>query len=120
MTALPARKPKTRKPAKARKVPRRCKPHLKFVGDHACSGCGTFGTDDNPVEAAHLRLGTGGGMGLKPADRWVISLCHRCHHGEQHQKGERTFWDRRDVDPKALAEEFARKSPHWPKLREMP
>lgn len=117
---LPQRKPRERKPPRTLKVSRRCKPHRKFVAGFACCGCGTFGTDDNPVEAAHLRIGTGGGMGLKPSDRWVLSLCHRCHSGEQHQKGERSFWERRDVDPKALCEEFARRSPYWGKLRTMP
>lgn len=56
---------------------------------------------------------------MKPSDRWCIALCKLCH-AEQHQIGEGKFAFRRNLDLKALADEFARKSPHWPKLREMP
>lgn len=113
---LPPRKPKARKLPKPKKVARTCRPHRKWVAEEfACAGCGAV-----DVEAAHLRIGTSGGMGLKPSDRWVLPLCHACHHGEQHQKGERSFWDRRDIDAKAMCEALARKSPHWPKLRDMP
>jgi len=118
---LPPRRPKTRKPPRQRKVSRVCLPHRKWVvREFGCAGCGAFGTDDEPLQAAHLRLQTGGGMSLKPSDRWVLPLCAKCHTGEQHQKGERTFWDRRDLNPKSICEALARQSPHWPKLREMP
>jgi len=117
----PPRRPKIRKPPKRKKVRRVCRPYRKWLVDEfGCAGCGTFGADGNPVEAAHLRLGTGGGTGVKPSDRWLLPLCHKCHHGEQHQKGERTFWDRRDINAKALCEDLARKSPYWSTLREMP
>lgn len=72
-----------------------------------------------PIEVAHVRTGTGGGMGVKPSDRWTISLC-RDHHSEQHRVGERSFEKATGVDMKKLAEEFARNSPHWSKLRDMP
>ena len=58
-------------------------------------------------------------MSMKPSDRWCISLCHECH-ARQHQMGEQSFAEFHRIDMHALAEEFARKSPHWPKLREMP
>ena len=64
-----------------------------------------------PIECAHVRMGTDGGMGLKPSDRWTISLCHD-HHVEQHQIGERAFEERYDLSMKGLAREFAQRSPY--------
>jgi len=55
-------------------------------------------------------------MGMKPDDCWVISLCQD-HHAEQHSVGERPFEERHFIDMKALAEEFAAKSPHRAKLK---
>lgn len=89
--------------------------HCNFVRSHECS---VPGCTSRPIEVAHVRLGTGGGMGVKPSDRWTISLC-KTHHAEQHEVGERTFSTYYQIDMKALAFEFARKSPHWSKLREM-
>lgn len=60
--------------------------HLKFIRGLACCNCGIYG----PCEAAHIRIGSKSGIGLKPSDTDVISLCARCHH-LQHTKGERTF-----------------------------
>jgi hypothetical protein len=65
----------------------------------------------SPIECAHVRTGTDGGTGLKPSDRWAISLC-RDHHREQHRIGERAFERRYNIDLYELALEFARKSPH--------
>lgn len=59
---------------------------------------------------------------MKPSDRWCISLCRECH-STQHQMGEASFEKDRLGGEGALwrlAQEFARKSPHWPKLRDMP
>lgn len=46
-----------------------------------------------PCDPAHIRVGTNGGMGMKPGDDYVIPLCHECH-SEQHRIGEKTFWTR--------------------------
>jgi hypothetical protein len=73
------------------------------------------GCEQLPIECAHVRKGTDGGQGLKPSDRWTISLC-REHHAEQHRIGEAAFEKRYGLDLIALAEEFARRSPHWSKL----
>jgi hypothetical protein len=103
------------------KVVRVCLPHQQWVRGFACVGCGQMpGDKANPIQAAHVRLGTNGGTALKPSDRWLVSLCTKCHLFTQHAKGERSFWARLNIDPKAKAEEFARKSPHWPRLQEMP
>lgn len=86
----------------------RCPSHLRWVRQHACC---VPGCDRRPIEAAHVRTGTGGGIGMKPDDTWVISLCQD-HHREQHQIGERAFEARRGISMRDLAQEFAAKSPH--------
>lgn len=92
--------------------------HRAWVRRHACSACGSMAA----IECAHVRTGTGGGMSMKPSDRWCLSLCHDCH-ALQHRIGEQPFevrmWGSAGM-MRTLAEEFARKSPHWPKLRDMP
>lgn len=90
----------------------RCPSHLRWVRQHACC---VPGCDRRPIEAAHVRTGTGGGTGLKPDDTWVISLCSHCHR-HQHQVGERAFERETGIDMKALAAEFAAKSPHRSKF----
>lgn len=71
----------------ALKIPiRRDKRHLKFVASLPCIKC--YST---PCDAAHIRMRTGGGMGMKPGDNWTVPLC-RIHHREQHQIGEPAFW----------------------------
>lgn len=92
-----------------RKLPNRgCPAHRAWVRRHYCSvpGCRRL-----PVECAHVRRSTDGGTALKPSDSWTISLCV-FHHHEQHQIGEQAFENRYAIDMRALAEEFARRSPH--------
>lgn len=90
--------------------------HRNFVRGHQCSvpGCNAM-----PIEVAHVRSGTGGGMGVKPSDRWCVSLC-RDHHSEQHRIGEASFERRYGINLYELAEAFTRQSPHRPKLEAMP
>ena len=87
---------------------RRSRAHRQWVRGHACS---VPGCQDRPIECAHVRSGSDGGIGLKPSDIWTISLC-REHHAEQHRLGEAEFQLRHGIDLRALAEEFARRSPH--------
>lgn len=106
--SLPPRIKKT----KARRDNRlRCPTFLRFVREHACSVTGCVG---RPIQAAHVRTGTDGGMGLKPSDCWAISLCD-AHHHLQHQHGEEYFEALFKIDMKALAQafwnEFRRKNP---------
>lgn len=77
--------------------------------------CCVPGCDVRPIEAAHVRLGTDAGMGQKPGDQWAISLCS-IHHHEQHAIGEFSFAKAYKIDMKAIAQEFAAKSPHKHKL----
>lgn len=81
--------------------------HCAWVRSHACC---VPGCTNVPIEAAHVRTGTFGGMGIKPGDDWVISLCSY-HHGRQHMIGEAAFERSHGIDMKALAMEFAAKSP---------
>ena len=96
-----------RHPSRSRDA-RSCPAHRAWVRRHRCSvpGCNAL-----PIECAHIRSGTDGGIALKPSDRWTISLC-ATHHAEQHRIGEPAFEQRYAIDLTALAEEFARRSPH--------
>lgn len=101
---LPRRIPKPTKRASRW----RSQAHANFVRSHECSvaGCG-----DLPIEFAHVRLGSGAGIGQKPDDWRGVSLC-RHHHSEQHRIGEATFWTKvawRDVEQ--LIAEFCAASP---------
>ena len=99
---LPKRIPK---PAK-RASRWRSQAHCSFVRSHACSNCEeTIG-----IEVAHVRMGSGAGMGQKPDDWNTVSLCKACH-AWQHRYGEQSFWKEALVDPIALAAEFAKASP---------
>ena len=108
MTALPARI--KRKSDKA-DVGKRSPAHRAWVRGHICCACGST----TAIECAHVRTGTDGGVGMKPSDRWCISLCKNCHT-RQHAMGEATFEKSYGINMKALAVEFFRKSPHRHKL----
>lgn len=100
---------------KPKKQSRTCAGHRAWVRRHHCSVPGCRRT---PIECAHVRNGTDCGMGIKPSDKWTISLCTH-HHREQHRIGERSFEGRYALDLRILAEEFARRSPYWWKLKTM-
>ena len=101
---LPNRLQKERKLAPERE----CPGHRAWVRRHHCCVPGCLNI---PIECAHVRTGTDGGVGLKPSDRWTVSLCST-HHAEQHRIGERRFERRHGVDLSALAGAFAARSPH--------
>lgn len=90
--------------------------HCNFVRSHACCDCGTT----TGIEVAHVRLGSGAGMGQKPDDWRTVSLCRDCH-AHQHSVGEETYWtlyrcDRgQTVD--ALIEAFCKASPKAAEIR---
>lgn len=105
---LPPRRPsKSDKAEKGRRSPA----HRAWVRLHACSACGSYAG----IECAHVRGGTDGGTGMKPSDRWTISLCKDCH-AEQHRIGEIAFAFKYGINMLALAEEFFRRSPHKRKM----
>ena len=105
---LPKRLEKPRRSSGARE----CPAHRAWVRKHHCSvpGCLQW-----PIECAHVRRGTDGGMAVKPSDRWVISLCSH-HHFEQHRIGEEAFETRYGISLVELAAEFAVRSPHRQRL----
>lgn len=78
--------------------------HRNHVRQHACVMCDA----EAPIEVAHVRLGTDGGMGKKPSDYYTVALCKDCH-ARQHSEGERTFWQGKDVQ--VIMGEFIRSSP---------
>jgi len=107
----------TRLPRRMERPPRHadnraCPAHRAWVRRHHCCVPGCLKT---PIECAHVRGGTDGGVALKPSDKWVISLCS-AHHREQHQLGEREFERRHGLDLVELANEFARVSPQRKRL----
>ncbi len=81
---LPSRLPKKEK----RSSRWRSQAHLSFVRKHHCSMPGCQGM---PIEAAHVRINSGAGMGEKPHDHRAVSLC-QFHHSQQHTIGEPAFW----------------------------
>ena len=87
---------------------RSCPGHRAWVRRHHCSvpGCKRL-----PIECAHVRSGTNGGMALKPSDRWCLSLC-TFHHAEQHRIGERRFETKHGICLADIAELFSQRSPH--------
>src|SRR6478672_12962551 len=91
---------------------RTCAAHRAWVRRHRCCVRGCVGL---PIECAHVRSGTDGGLGLKPSDRWTISLC-RSHHLEQHEIGETAFEARYELNLRELAGEFSRRSPYRIKM----
>lgn len=100
---LPARIPK--KPKRATRW--RSAAHCNFVRSHECCITGCAG---RPIQVAHVRNGSGAGMGQKPDDWRSLSLCEH-HHDMQHTIGEVTFWRNFQKDPEDLIAEFIRSSP---------
>lgn len=100
---LPRRIPK---PAK-RASRWRSQAHCNFVRSHHCCApmCGGM-----PIEVAHVRIGSGAGVGQKPDDWNTISLCRDCHR-LQHRIGEKAFEKRYGIDMTAMAADFAKASP---------
>lgn len=71
--------------------------YLSFIRSRPCLVCEAT----LEIEAAHVRVGGDGGVGLKPSDYRAVPLCHR-HHAQQHRDGERTFWRWLGADPNAV------------------
>src|SRR5437016_14478019 len=72
--------------------------HLGFVRQLPCVACGKAA----PSEAAHVPSGSDAGAGMKPSDRYSLSLCTGCH-ALQHQFGELRFWSALHIDPLNVA-----------------
>jgi hypothetical protein len=94
----PPRIPRTASRRKPKRNSRKRVQHLAFVRELPCVACGKAA----PSEAAHVRTGTDGGIGMKPADRYSVPLCTTCH-AKQHRLGELTFWSALRIDPLNVA-----------------
>lgn len=80
----------------------RSEKHKAFIRELPCAvgGKGCYG----PIEAAHVRMGSDGGVGMKPSDCYIVPLCNK-HHAAQHTTSEMNFWIRKcNRDPHDLAE----------------
>ena len=89
----------------------RCTAHLAWVRGHECAIAGRLlHVCKGRIEAAHVRSGTDGGVGIKPSDIWVIPLCSSAHR-DQHNAGEAAFKKYWGIDMKTIAEGLARRSP---------
>lgn len=90
---LPRRIPQERKRERRWRSPA----HASFVRGFCCAMCGST----TNIEAAHVRLGSGAGIGQKPDDWRVVPLCAGPNsnklgqlgcHNRQHIRGEQSFW----------------------------
>lgn len=61
--------------------------HLKWLRTLPCCVTGKVGN----VVAAHIRKGSGAGMGQKPDDNLTVPLNY-WEHSKQHNEGELTYW----------------------------
>lgn len=87
--------------------PKRNPGHLAWIRTLPCA---VKGCCSKAIQAAHVRVETGGGMGMKPADYFSVPLCVD-HHLEQHRIGHAEFDATHMLDLRALAEELAAMSP---------
>lgn len=105
-----------RRPSKAKRATRwRSQAHCNFVRSHHCSNPNCPHGGSEPTEVAHVRIGSGAGIGQKPDDWRAVSLCRACHR-RQHEIGERAFWAGFDVEP--LIGAFCAASPRAPQIRQ--
>lgn len=87
--------------------------HLFLVRGCPCLRCGL----DPAGEAAHIRRsspahGKFNGMGAKPSDRYVVSLCGACHRHDKdalHRIGESLFFHILGIDPLLVADQLYQK-----------
>ena len=89
--------------------------HLAALRECPCLVCRRW-----PTQAAHIRMSSPGkpnaGIGAKPSDQFTLPLCS-AHHAEQHNSGERAFYDRIGIDALKLAAALYRVSPNVQKMR---
>lgn len=97
----------------------RSQAHCTFVRGYQCAVPGCVGL---PIEAAHVRFGSGAGMGQKPSDWRVTPLCSE-HHRQQHTAGEPSFWQAYQAttgqDVEALIDALCNASPKAAEIRKV-
>jgi hypothetical protein len=83
----------------------RSKEHLRFVASRPCVICGR-----TSAHAHHIRYAQPRGLALKVSDEFTVPLC-AIHHDENHRTGdERRWWEKRKIDPLAIAQSLWRES----------
>ena len=94
----------------------RSQAHCSYIRSHHCSIAGCM---DMPIEVAHVRLGSGAGIGQKPDDWNAISLCGgpNGHHAEQHRIGEQSFAMKYQINLQEIARRFSTNSPKSAEIR---
>jgi hypothetical protein len=92
--------------------PKRNPGHLAWIRTLPCA---VKGCCSKAIVPAHVRVETGGGTALKPADWWTVPLCND-HHREQHRIGHSAFDAAHMLDLRALAEELSAMSPRMKEL----
>jgi hypothetical protein len=76
----------------------RSKEHLQYVAQQPCLICGR-----SPSHAHHIRFAQSKGVALKVSDEFTVPLC-AIHHSENHSTGdERSWWQKHDIEPLAIA-----------------
>jgi hypothetical protein len=55
-------------------------------------------------------------MGMKPSDRYTVSLCHECHM-RQHRLGELRFWGALALNPVKIADRLFSRAPDLAAMR---
>jgi hypothetical protein len=68
-------------------APIRSEKHRRYIASLPCCVSGLEGS----TQAAHVRSGTNGGMGMKPSDEFCVPLSFE-EHARQHRLGERIYW----------------------------
>jgi hypothetical protein len=81
----------------------RDKGYLKYLRTKPCCNCYRIASDWLDVVPHHIRMATGGGVGVKPGDNHCVPLCVDCH-SDLHQHGEKTFWHNCAIDPHKVAQ----------------
>lgn len=66
----------------------RDKKHLRFIASLPCAATGR-----GDVQAAHIRKGNGGGMGMKPPDNFCVPLNWEVHNRQHWLGAEEFFWE---------------------------
>ena len=110
-----------RKPKQAKRTSRyRSQKHKIWLRGFECADTEVW--CDGETQVAHVRIGSGAGMGEKPDDWRAVPLCKACHLDRQHVEGERTFWadyaKRHGQTVDQLIDDLCRASPCAREIRE--
>ena len=72
--------------------------YLIWVSERPCLLCMS-----EPCQAHHITTAELRGMGQRVSDNFTIPLCYS-HHHQLHMTGEKSFWQKLDINPKYYSE----------------